>query len=60
MAAGAQASIGSVPAGGAFATLTSAAMGGYGMAVVVGATQAAGLGIAGLGAAAAAVKRLID
>lgn len=37
-----------VAAGGAFATLQSAAMGGYGVAAVSGAVQGAGAAVAGL------------
>lgn len=47
MAAGAQAGIGSVVAGSTFATLQSAAMGGYGVAAVAGVVQTAGVAIAG-------------
>lgn len=49
VAAGIQAGIGSVGAGGLFATVQSAAMGGYGAAVLTGATQAAGVTMAGAG-----------
>lgn len=47
IAAGAQAGIGSVAAGSTFATLQSAAMGGYGVAAVAGVVQAIGGVIAG-------------
>ncbi|GME22478.1 hypothetical protein GTA08_BOTSDO13286 [Neofusicoccum parvum] len=49
LAAGTQSLIGSVTAGGTFATLTSAAMGGYGVGVVTGAV----VGMAGAAASAA-------
>lgn len=58
MAAGAQAGLGSVAAGSTFATLQSAAMGGYGVAAVAGAVQATGGVIAGAaGGIAAWVRR---
>lgn len=49
-----QSGLGNVLAGSAFATLQSAAMGGYGAAVVAGAAQGAGAVVAAAGAAGAA------
>lgn len=57
IAAGIQAGIGNVVAGSAFATLTSAGMGGYGAAVVAGAAQAAGGAAAAVGAAGAYMSK---
>lgn len=57
IAAGAQATIGNVVGGSAFATLTSAGMGGYGAAVVAGAAQAAGGAAALAGAARAYISK---
>ncbi len=48
IAATIQASFGNIAAGGLFATLQSAAMGGYGAATVAGAAQAAGAGASAL------------
>ena len=48
---------GSVAAGGAFATLQSAAMGGYGVAAVAGAVQGAGAAIAGAAGATGWMRR---
>ena len=47
LAAAFQSSVGSVAAGGIFATLQSAGAGGYGVATVYGAVQAGGVGLAG-------------
>lgn len=49
MAAGVQAGIGNVAAGSLFATLQSAAMGGYGAAAVAAAAQIVGAAAATLG-----------
>ncbi|OTA07705.1 hypothetical protein A9Z42_0086220 [Trichoderma parareesei] len=57
VAAGIQAGIGSVGAGGIFAMVQSAAMGGYGAAVLTGATQAAGVTMAGAGGLATFMGR---
>lgn len=46
-AAGVQAAAGNVAAGGIYATLQSAAMGGYGVAAVSGAVQTVGAAIVG-------------
>lgn len=45
LAAGAQAGVGNIAAGGIFATIQSAAMGGYGVAAVAGAVQGLGAGV---------------
>ncbi|KAL6864005.1 hypothetical protein J3F83DRAFT_716295 [Trichoderma novae-zelandiae] len=57
LASGIHAGIGSIGAGSLFATVQSAAMGGYGAAVLTGATQAAGGAVAGAGALVALVSR---
>lgn len=49
VAAGVQASVGNVAAGSAFATVQSAAAGGYGLAVLTGIVQATGGAIAAVG-----------
>ena len=54
LAAMIQGGLGNLVAGSAFATLQSAAMGGYGAAVVAGAAQGAGAVVAAAGAAGAA------
>jgi hypothetical protein len=54
VAASTQAGIGNVVAGSTFATLTSAGAGGYIVATIIGAVQAAGGAILGIAGAAAA------
>jgi hypothetical protein len=53
LAAGCQSALGNVVSGGAFATLESAAMGGYGVAIVNSAVQ---VGVGGVAAGAAFIK----